>query len=58
MDDDGQRGKAEDKDGLTSDTSILCTRDRDLLIPIKANRPLTKFQCFRILLRVKRTSLL
>ena len=36
VDDDGQRGEAEDKDGATSDTSILCTRDHDLLIPIKA----------------------
>ena len=28
--DDGQRGEAEDEDGSTSDTSILCTCDRDL----------------------------
>ena len=27
---DGQRGEAKDKDSLTSDTSILCTRDCDL----------------------------
>ena len=57
MNNDGQRGEAEGEDGATSDTSILCTHDRDLLIPIKANRPMTKFQCFRILLRVKRTLL-
>ena len=25
------------KDSSTSDTSVLCTHDRDLLIPIKAN---------------------
>ena len=31
VDDDGQRGEAEDEDGVTSDTSMLCTRDRDLL---------------------------
>ena len=30
VDDDGQRGEAEDEDGLTSDTSILCTRDHVL----------------------------
>ena len=34
VDDDGQRGEAEDKDGSTSDTTILCTRDRDLQISI------------------------
>ena len=43
VNDDGQRGEAEDEDSLTSDTSILCTRDRDLLIPIKANQPMTKY---------------
>ena len=37
QDSDGQRGEAEDEDGATFDTSILCTHDRDLLIPIKAN---------------------
>ena len=56
-----ERGEAEDKDGSMSDTSILCTRNRDLLsdllIPIKANRPMTKSQCFRILLRAKHTLL-
>ena len=45
------RGEAEDEDSSMSDTSILCTRDRDhdLLIPIKANRLMIKSQCFRIL---------
>ena len=61
VDDDGQRGKAEDEDDSMRDTSILCTRNRDLLsdllIPIKANRPMTKSQCFRILLRAKHTLL-
>ena len=37
VDNDGQRGEAEDEDSSMSDTSILCTRDRDLLISIKAN---------------------
>ena len=36
VNDDGQRGEAEDKDSETSDTSILCTHDCDLLIPNKA----------------------
>ena len=56
VDDDGQKGEAEDEDSSTSDTSILCIRDRDFLISIKANQP-TKSQCFRMLLRVKCTSL-
>ena len=38
IDDDVQREEAEDEDSSTSDTSIQCTRDRDLpndlLIPI------------------------
>ena len=37
----GQRGEAEDEDGSTSHTSIFCTHDHDMLIPIKANRPMT-----------------
>ena len=58
VDDNVQRGEAEDEDGSTSDTFILCTHDpSDLLIPIKANRPMTKSQCFHILLRAKRTLL-
>ena len=32
MNNDGQRGEAEDEDGSTSDTSILCTHDCDLLM--------------------------
>ena len=32
MDDDGQRGEAEDEDSLTSDPSILCIHGCDLLI--------------------------
>ena len=57
VDGNGQRGEAEkkkNKDSSTSDTSILCTRDRDLWIPIKANRLMTKCQCFRILLHTTR----
>ena len=57
MDNNGQRGEAEDEDGSTSNISIVCTCDHDLLIPIKANQPMTKSQCFHILLRVKCTML-
>ena len=46
VDDDGQRGEAEDEECSMSDTSILCTHDRDFLIPIKANQPITKSQCY------------